>query len=151
MKLSHSRIATQSAIFLAGTCIQWAVFAADGINGTWRCGNTYTDQPCQGGKALNVEDTRDIQQKRAADQTTRDAQAAADRLERDRLRLESTSARKQASLIDNKPQSTATKPSRQGKTGVQNPKKGKKDPVYVSGPASASPPTKKSSSSAKKS
>ncbi|MGJ7508320.1 hypothetical protein [Variovorax sp. GT1P44] len=146
MKLSHHRIARQGAVFLAGACLQWAALAADGVNGTWRCGNTYTDQPCQGGKALDIEDTRDAAQKRAADQTTRDAQAAADRLERDRLRLESTSAR--ASLIDNKPRSTA-KSSRQDKNGAQKPKKAKKDPVFVSGPAS--PPTKKASKSAKKS
>lgn len=150
MKLSHQRIARRSAVFLAGACLQWSAIAADGVNGTWRCGNTYTDQPCQGGKPLSVEDTRDTDQKRAADQTTRDAQAAADRMERDRLRLESTSARRQASLIDNQAKPAAAKPSRQGKSGAQKSKKGK-DPVYVSGQAPTSPPTKKASKSAKKS
>ncbi|MDL9999828.1 hypothetical protein QTI24_14505 [Variovorax sp. J22P240] len=146
MKLSHTRIATRSAVFLAGACLQWAAFATDGSNGTWRCGNTYTDQPCQGGRALDLDDPRNSNQKRDADQTTRDARAAADRLERDRLRLESTSARRQASLIDNQPKPAAAKPSRQDNYGVDRLKKGKKDPVYVSGQDPASPPPKKKSS-----
>jgi hypothetical protein len=134
----------------AGACLQWAAFAADGASGTWRCGNTYTDQPCQGGKALNVENPRDTDQKRSADQTTRDAQTAADRMERDRIRLESISSRKRASLIDNKPQPTATESFSSDKNDAQKPKKGKKDTVYVRGQPSATP-TKKPSKSAKKS
>jgi hypothetical protein len=151
MRLSHSRIAARSAIFLAGACLQWAALAAEGSNGTWRCGNTYTDHPCEGGKAVNLEDVRDADQRREADRSTRDARAAADRLERDRLHLESVSARKQASFIDNKPQPIAATPPPRDANGVHKPKKGKQDPVYVSAQQPASQPKKKSTKSAAKS
>ena len=148
MRLSHSRIAARSAIFLVGACLQWAALAAEGSNGTWRCGNTYTDHPCEGGKSVNLEDARDADQRREADRSTRDARSAADRLERNRLRLESVSAHRQASLIDNKP---ATPPPPRDANGVHKLKKGKKDPVYASAPQPASPPKKKSAKSAAKS
>jgi len=97
---------------------------------------------------VNLEDARDADQRREADRSTRDARSAADRLERNRLRLESVSAHRQASLIDNKP---ATPPPPRDANGVHKLKKGKKDPVYASAQQPASPPKKKSAKSAAKS
>ena len=55
---------------------------------TWRCGNTYSDRPCEGGKPVKVEDPRSDQDRRAADAGTRNAQTQADHLERTRLSQE---------------------------------------------------------------
>lgn len=56
---------------------------------TWRCGNnTYSDQPCEGGKTVKVNDHRSDEDRRAADAGTRSTQTQADRLERSRLSLE---------------------------------------------------------------
>lgn len=55
---------------------------------TWRCGSTYSDQPCEGGKTVKVNDHRSDEDRRAADAGTRSAQTHADRLERTRLSQE---------------------------------------------------------------
>jgi hypothetical protein len=52
---------------------------------TWRCGSTYSDRPCEGGKQVKVEDHRSEQDRRAADAGARSAQTQADHLERNRL------------------------------------------------------------------
>lgn len=60
--------------------------AAQADTGAWRCGNTYADRPCQGGEAVELDtDARDDAQKREADRATREARAAADRMQRERL------------------------------------------------------------------
>lgn len=56
--------------------------------GTWRCGNTYSDQPCEGGRTVKVDDRRSDEDRRAADAGIRSAQTQADRMERSRLSLE---------------------------------------------------------------
>lgn len=55
---------------------------------TWRCGNTYSDRPCEGGSPVKVEDHRSDQDRRAADAGARSAQTQADHLERTRLSQE---------------------------------------------------------------
>ncbi len=55
---------------------------------TWRCGNTYSDRPCAGGKTVKVDDPRSEQDRRAADAGARGLQAQADHLERTRLSQE---------------------------------------------------------------
>ncbi|MDM0105049.1 hypothetical protein QTH97_08915 [Variovorax sp. J22R24] len=148
MRLSHTRIAARSAILLAAACLQWDALAAEGSSGTWRCGNSYTDRPCEGGRALKFQDARTADQRREADRTTRDARMAADRLERERLHLESVSARRQASFIDNKPQPRMATPTHRDANAVYKMKKRPKDPVYVSRQDPASPPKKRASRSA---
>jgi hypothetical protein len=54
----------------------------------YRCGNTYGDQPCAGGKRLKVDDARSDEDRRAAEAATRRNEARADQLERSRLALE---------------------------------------------------------------
>lgn len=140
MKLSRSIIAKQTAILLAAAWAHQAVFAVQASPGTWRCGNTYSDQPCQGGKALDLDDPRQTTQKREADRTTREAQLAADRMERDRLRLESTQGRRHATLIDNqKPTMTS---SSSGPGSVLKKKKGEPKPVHFGAQGPASPAKK---------
>ncbi len=55
---------------------------------TWRCGDSYTDQPCNGGKAVTVDDTRSDQDRQASDLATRRAESRGDQLERSRQRRE---------------------------------------------------------------
>ena len=108
------------------SCLLWLPAAAGAA--TWRCGNTYSDQPCEGGKALAVDDVRDAAQKRDADRTTRDAQAAGERMERERQRLEKAQASR-PTLIDSRPAAPRPAPAAEGKSKG---KKGKKEPEYFS-------------------
>jgi len=78
---------TAIAIFSIAIGICSAGAAAQGAN-TWRCGNTYSDQPCEGGRTVKVDDRRSDEDRRAADAGTRSAQTQADRMERNRLSLE---------------------------------------------------------------
>jgi hypothetical protein len=127
MKPSPSPIAA----LLAAACIQLAPPTAHAGTETWRCGNTYTDQPCRDGRIVDLEDARNAAQKREADGTTREARAAADRLERERIRLESAQARRAATLIDNRPLD-AKPAAAQGPGVAQKKKKSKKEPDYFS-------------------
>ena len=78
---------TAIAIFSIAAGICSAGAAAQGAN-TWRCGNTYSDQPCEGGRTVKVDDRRSDEDRRAADAGIRSAQTQADRMERSRLSLE---------------------------------------------------------------
>jgi CelD/BcsL family acetyltransferase involved in cellulose biosynthesis len=97
MKPSRTAAATLAALVMAAA--SWGAAAADG-HGIWRCGNTYTDRPCEHGRLIGADDARDAIRKRDADDSARDARAAADRMERDRLRLEAAGARNRAVLLD---------------------------------------------------
>lgn len=66
----------------------WLHAAAQPAAGTWRCGNTYTDQPCPGGRALPLDAPPGTERVRDADAQTRQMQAAAVRMEAERLRHE---------------------------------------------------------------
>lgn len=76
------------AIFLIATSACSIHASAQDAAQTWRCGNTYADRPCDGGKAVKVNDHRSEQDRRAADAGTRSAQTHADHLERTRLSQE---------------------------------------------------------------
>jgi len=79
--------ATGAALLLAACGTFWMP-AAQGRSETYRCGNTYTDRPCEGGKQLAVDDARTEADRRAADAATRRAEQRADQLERIRLSQE---------------------------------------------------------------
>ncbi|RZL86685.1 MAG: hypothetical protein EOP82_29165 [Variovorax sp.] len=142
MKLSHPRI----AILLLAGCAQWSAMAAEGATGTWRCGNTYTDQPCQSGKAVEIDDARNARQRREADPAAREARSAGDRLERERIRLEATQGRHQATLIDNKP----VAPPREPGNAVKK-KKGKNEADHFSAHDPVATAKNKAEKAAKKS
>lgn len=72
---------------MASCAWSFSVSAQDGAP-TWRCGNTYADRPCEGGKVVKVDDRRSDQDRRAADASTRNARSYADQLERTRLTQE---------------------------------------------------------------
>jgi len=98
LDLSQRSVASHSRLMLAGACLQWFALDAEAAPGVWRCGNSYHDRPCQHGRPLDVEDGRTDEQKREADQAAKDSRATAERMERERLRLESKAGA--AVLID---------------------------------------------------
>lgn len=77
-----------TALFLIAACAFCTGAAAQNAAPTWRCGNTYSDRPCEGGKPVKVADPRSDQDRRAADAGVRNAQTQADHLERNRLSQE---------------------------------------------------------------
>lgn len=74
-----------AGIFAAAATAAAAPTGQPGAQGTWRCGNTYTDQPCKGGSEVKVDDSRSESDRRAADAATRRNEVRADELERSRL------------------------------------------------------------------
>lgn len=75
---------------LALSCLGVLPAAAQTV---YRCGNSYSQSPCSGGSAVNVDDRREPGQKSQADAATRrDAQTAA-LLEKDRRQDEAAQAR----------------------------------------------------------
>jgi len=146
MKLSPAPIAA----LLAAACAQLVPLAAHAGAETWRCGNTYTDQPCKDGKVIDLDDARDATQKREADSATREARAAAERLERERVRQEAVQARRAATLIDNKPLN-AKPDSSQGPGVAQKKKKSKKESDYFSAHDPVATAKKKAAKAASKS
>lgn len=76
------------ALFLIAACAGSTGVIAQNAAQTWRCGSTYSDRPCEGGKPVKVEDPRSDQDRRAADAGARNAQTQADHLERSRLSQE---------------------------------------------------------------
>jgi hypothetical protein len=65
----------------------------------WRCGNTYSDRPCAGATPIEAPAAPSEQERRQADEATRNDQAAAERMARERLRLEAAAARRGAVII----------------------------------------------------
>ena len=76
------------AIFLIAACAYSNGVAAQGSAKTWRCGSTYSDRPCEGGRTVKVDDPRSDADRRAAEASAKSNSAQADKLERSRLSLE---------------------------------------------------------------
>ncbi len=72
----------------------------------WRCGNSYSDTPCAGATAIEAPASPSAQQQRQADEATRKDQAAAQRMERERIRLEAAAAGRGAVIIGEPPRAS---------------------------------------------
>jgi hypothetical protein len=71
-------------IFIAISALAtWAM-----AENVYKCGNTYSQVPCPGGKQVNVDDSRDPQQKKLKDEITQRDAALAKTMEADRLASE---------------------------------------------------------------
>ncbi|QFZ83500.1 hypothetical protein GFK26_12375 [Variovorax paradoxus] len=55
---------------------------------TWRCGNTYSDQPCEGGRTVKVDDRRNDADRKASEDAARRNERSAGRLARSRQSME---------------------------------------------------------------
>ena len=76
----------RTAIVCMAICTWLGTVQAQEASGAWRCGNTYSDQPCKGGRPVALDAAPSPDQAREAERSTQRTQAAADRMERDRLR-----------------------------------------------------------------
>jgi len=76
------------AIFLVASGTFWIPATAQGRPEAYRCGSTYTDRPCEGGRPVKVDDTRTDADRHASEAGTHRAEARADQLERIRLSQE---------------------------------------------------------------
>ncbi|MBO9515274.1 MAG: hypothetical protein J7549_14250 [Variovorax sp.] len=139
MKLSHTT--PIAAALLMAAFAPWSAVAAEG-SGTWRCGNTYTDQPCKGGQRIEVDDTRDARQKHDADDSIREAHSAASRMEADRRRLEADGARNRPALIENTARQDVAPQGAAGKKTAAKTRRSQKETLYAS-PNSTAPKSKK--------
>ncbi len=74
----------------------------------YRCGNSYSQQPCSGGKIVHADDARSASQKSQTDQAVRRDAQAAEALEKARLKDEAIPA--QVLLPPAKPQGAPLKP-----------------------------------------
>ena len=76
----------------------------------WRCGNSYSNTPCaEGGARIEAPSEPSTQQRREAKAAARRDQAAAERMRKDRLRLEAEAARERGALVIGPPPAS-TKP-----------------------------------------
>ena len=117
------------AIFLIAACAHLTGAAGPNPLGTWRCANnSYSDQPCPGGKAIDASDPRSAADRRAAEAATRRERSAAEALERQRLKREALARRGSQPIVIGKapaaPERQATKPDKKKK------KKSGREPEY---------------------
>ncbi|WP_219212494.1 hypothetical protein [Variovorax boronicumulans] len=134
----HRSIATAIA------CIAMAA-AAPAAAGTWRCGSTYTDQPCPGGQALPTDAAPSTERVRDADEQTRKTQATAARMEAERLRSD-----KERPAMVHLPAPSAAKTHVEPAQTAGRKGKGRKasDFFTAAGPGTAKAPRKKKAAKA---
>lgn len=68
----------------------WSIPAAGQT--VWRCGDTYSQKPCPGGKAVEAEDARDAGQRAQTSSAARRDAKLADEMEKARLKEEAKAA-----------------------------------------------------------
>lgn len=132
-RTGHRRI----AIVCTALCTWIGTVQAQKAAGAWRCGSTYTDQPCKGGKAVALDAAPSADQAREAERNTRRTQAAADRMERDRLRQENAAP---APLLHLPKPTQAVVPAEHAHPAAKK-KKGRKEPDFFT--AAGPGPSKK--------
>ncbi len=84
---SYLRMYLPVAVLLTAA---WATPAA--TQTVYRCGNSYSQEPCVGGKALDASDPRSPAQKAQTDQATRRNASAAQEMEKARMSEEAKPA-----------------------------------------------------------
>lgn len=111
MRIQHRAAHTIASLLIAACAHPAGAAGPNGLGSqTWRCGSSYSDQPCPGGRPVAVDDTRSSADRQAQDQRTRDAQRQADAMARERRALEHEAARQRPTLIAPHP-APATKPA----------------------------------------
>jgi hypothetical protein len=77
----------------------------------YRCGQSYSQTPCPGGKLIDAADPRSAAQRAEARRTAQRERQLADQLERDRQKQDATTPRSAATGIDAKaPAAAASQP-----------------------------------------
>ena len=100
-------------------CSTWAHAQAPAA-GVYRCGSSYSDAPCPGGKPVAADDPRSAAQLQQAQDVKRRDAALADQLRSERLTRERAAAAQRAAGIGptaaGAPKVAASKPSGKAKT-----------------------------------
>jgi hypothetical protein len=124
--LSH----TTFAIFLVATS---SILTGAWAQNTYKCGNSYSQQPCPGGTLVDTADSRNSAQKQAAEQASqRNAKAAA---AMEKARLQKDKADLQAVAPAVKP----VKPAKPRVAAASNPKDNRPAPISAKKPKLSSP------------
>ena len=78
-----------SPLWIALACVVTTSSSAIAAPGIWRCANSYSDSPCEGGRLIGpAAAAPSAEQRRQADEGTRRDQTAADRMAADRMERE---------------------------------------------------------------
>lgn len=94
----------------------------------YRCGNSYSQQPCPGGTTVEASDARTPEQRRAQQADAQQQRRVADRLEKERLKEEAAAAR--AAEQADKAQRAADKAAQKSSTAQKSPHAKDKIPAY---------------------
>lgn len=97
-----------AAVVLAASA-HWAAAAADKI---YRCGDTYSDQPCVGATMVPTPDPPTLAQREQTETATRRDAKTADLMEKERLRLEGLPAQAMIPKPPARPPAPVVEPTR---------------------------------------
>ncbi|WP_399682034.1 hypothetical protein [Xenophilus sp.] len=81
-----------AAILLLAGALHLHAEAAGQAASIWRCGSTYSDRPCAGGRGIEANDSRSDEERRAGEAQARDAKRQAEAMARERRQFESRAA-----------------------------------------------------------
>ena len=82
-RFKNGRMAPRLFVLLAALCLlAWVPAQAQT---TYKCGNTYSQKPCEGGTAVDASDKRSADQKAQAQNMSEREKQAGNQLERDRV------------------------------------------------------------------
>lgn len=110
MRIQHRAAHTIASLLIAACAHPAGAAGPIGLGSqTWRCGSSYSDQPCPGGRPVAVDDARSSADRQAQDRRTRDVQRQADAMARERSALEHEAGRQRPALIA-APPAPATNP-----------------------------------------
>ena len=137
-----------SPLWITLVCVVATSSSAIAAPGIWRCANSYSDSPCEGGRLIGpAAAAPSTEQRRQADEGTRRDQTAADRMERERIRLD---AQPRHGVVMAAPghagadtPSSAAKLKAEKKKKAQRPQKPEAFVASYGGPADQPPATKK--------
>ena len=103
----RGRPARSFALAVAAACLGCAC-GAPASAAIFRCGNSYSDRPCDGAARIEAPEAPSAEQRRQADEGTRKDEAAAERMQRERLRLEASAAHRGAVILGPAPKPTSS-------------------------------------------
>lgn len=100
-----------SPLWIALACAIATNSTANAGPGIWRCGNSYSDTPCEGGKPVGAPSTPSAEDRRQRDEGTRRDQLAAERMQRERLEFEAQPRKAVVIALPAREGSTSTQPA----------------------------------------
>jgi len=127
MKTPGSPLRRSVAALALASVAAFSIGSAEAATSIWRCGNSYSDQPCAQGKAIEAEEAPSAERRRQADEGTRRDLAAAQAMERERLRLEAEQAKRRPLLIGSTEARPAAAPKAEALPKAKKPRTTPKD------------------------